>query len=147
MEQCISADAACGLLVEDDDNTSTFSDVSSPRNCVAVPCSIGQASNVFVDHSSLSTAELTGRLKKVAQGVDAFGWPSDLIFDEKSVIPASVQRLESVVERARALHGSVDKRDQIGADGPAAYSKGNLDLTTTILNFQRVVCSAKHGPR
>ncbi|EJT51303.1 hypothetical protein A1Q1_07484 [Trichosporon asahii var. asahii CBS 2479] len=76
-------------------------------------------------------------LKQVAQGKDAFGWKSDLYVDDTSPIPKAVQRVVNVISRARALHPSPDKREQLDSGGPARHSRDNVDMTTVIDNMAK----------
>lgn len=43
----------------------------------------------------------------------------------------------NVVDRARALHPSPDKREQLDADGPARHTRENVDRTTVIDNLSK----------
>lgn len=73
----------------------------------------------------------------MAQGKDAFGWKSDLYVDDTSPIPKAVQRVVNVISRARALHPSPDKREQLDSGGPARHSRDNVDMTTVIDNMAK----------
>lgn len=74
---------------------------------------------------------------RLANGVDAFGWSSDLIVDNSSPIPKPIQRVMNFVDRCRALHPSPDKHHQLGPDGPARHDPDNVTRTTFIDNMAK----------
>ena len=90
-----------------------------------------------VDYSALSQTALKSKLRNVALNKNAFSFKSDLIIDQTSPIQEPIQRVLNVVDRARALHPSPDKREQLGPDGPACHSCDNVDKTTVIDNMSK----------